>query len=98
MKTNIIECPSCYHRMSMGDMLDESWTRDKKPVANDFTICSSCGTLLRFEDNDVHAVSEEEMELLESDQLKVALACQEAIRSEAYQREFKAGLLDRPRV
>lgn len=98
MKTNTIECPNCYHRMSMDDMLDESWTRETKPAANDFTICASCGTLLRFEDKDVHAISDEELELLEPDQLKVALACQEVVLSEAYQREFKAGLLNKPRV
>lgn len=90
MKTNIIECPACYHRMDNRNMLDEEWSHKRKPAADDFTVCSACGTLLRYDDNDVHAASDEELELMNPDQLKMAYACQEAVRSVAYQRMIKA--------
>lgn len=96
MKTTIIECPVCYHRMDSHDMLDEQMTRKLTPQADDFTICSCCGAILRYEEKDVHVVTDEELELLEPDQVEMAKFYQTVIRSPDYQLKFKAGLITKP--
>lgn len=93
MNTQIIECPHCLHRMNHHEMLDEDFTTKTKPRAMDFTLCSSCGTFLRFEDKDVHVATEEELADLEPEQMELALAAQGLVRSEDYQRKFRAGKL-----
>lgn len=94
---NIIECPNCFHRMEMTSMLDEDLTHVKRPVGGDFTLCACCGEFLRFEDKDVHIATEDEFNLMDPIRKTMALLAQQLVRSEDYQKQFKAVKLGKRR-
>lgn len=62
-----LECPNCLHRMFTDEMCDEGF----QPAPNvakemDFTVCSKCATLLRYDsDKSVRIATEDDMEDLE---------------------------------